>query len=83
MRAARKENAEADDTLNAMRAAGATNAQLREMGFSDAQLLASAPVGFDDGVGCEADPAQGRHWLEQAALQGVNAAKARLEALAL
>ena len=36
-----------------------------------------------DGVGCEADVSQGRHWLEQASLQGVNAATARLEALAL
>ena len=36
-----------------------------------------------DGSGCDADADKGRYWLEQAALHGVNAAKARLEALGL
>ena len=36
-----------------------------------------------DGAGCAADAEQGRHWLQQAALHGVNAAKERLEALNL
>ena len=36
-----------------------------------------------DGVGCAVDTEQGRHWLKQAALHGVNAATERLEALDL
>jgi len=36
-----------------------------------------------DGVGCAADVNQGRHWLEQASLQGVNAATARLETMSV
>ena len=38
---------------------------------------------YVDGRGVEADVAQGKHWLEQAAQQGVNAAVQRLQAIAL
>ena len=38
---------------------------------------------YADGVGVETDAAQGRHWLEQAAQQGVNAATQRLQGLSL
>ena len=36
---------------------------------------------YQEGKGVEADAAQARSWLQQAAQQGVNAAVARLEAL--
>ena len=38
---------------------------------------------YVDGLGVDADVEKGRYWLEQAAQQGVHAATARLEALAL
>ena len=41
---ARKELSESESTLNAMRAAGATEAQLKEMGFAPELLESSSPV---------------------------------------
>ena len=44
VRAARAEHSDTDSTVNAMRAAGATEEQLKEMGFSTSALESAPPV---------------------------------------
>ena len=53
LKTSNSEASEARDTIDAMRSAGATDDQLREMGFTTEQLNAP-PVGFDDGTGSPA-----------------------------